>query len=218
MSAAGTATLLLARHGRTAYNQAGLIQGSSPVPLDETGLEQARRLAAHIAALEHPPTRIWSSDLLRAEQTAAAVAEALAKTLRLTVQTDARLREQNFGEYEGRSLKEVLGSDPEFKRAWTGDPALLHPPGGESFAQVTGRLLDWFAEARPRQPGEVILAVSHGLALTALLCALTRTPPREAWTDRLFQHVNASSTELRLDPTSGQVLAYGEVQSGYLNG
>ena len=208
------ATLILARHGRTAYNQAGLIQGSSPVPLDETGLEQARRLAVHIAALERPPTRLWSSDLLRAEQTAGAVADALS----LKVQTDARLREQDFGSYEGRALKELLDIDPEFKRAWTGDPALLYPPGGENFTQVTGRLLDWFAEARPRQPGEVILAVSHGLALTALLCALTRTPPREAWTQGLFQHVNASYTELRLDPASGQLLAHGDVQAGHLDG
>jgi broad specificity phosphatase PhoE len=214
LSAADVATLLLARHGRTAYNQAGLIQGSSPVPLDELGLEQARRLAAHIAALEHPPTRIWSSDLVRAEQTAGAVADAL----KLEVTADARLREQDFGEYEGRALSELLAQDDAFKLAWTTDPALLHPPGGEEFTQVTARLLDWFAEARPRQPGEVVLAVSHGLALTALLCALTRTPPREAWAERLFQHGNATYTELRLDLTSGQVLAYGEVQSAYLNG
>lgn len=209
---AGTSTLLLARHGRTAHNQAGRIQGRSKVPLDETGQAQARQLAAHITGLESRPSRIWASDLLRAEQTAGEVAALLG----LPVTTDPRLREQDFGDYEGRALSELLAENPPFAEAWTQDFSLLHPPGGESFAQTTARMLNWFEEARPRQAGEVVLAVSHGLSLTALLCALTGLTPREAMRRGLFRHPNAASTALTLDAESGRIVEYSPVQSGYL--
>ena len=207
------ATLLLARHGRTAHNQQGLIQGRSVVPLDELGQMQARQLAEHIAALPNPPSNIWSSDLLRAEQTAGAVAA----LLKLEIRPDARLREQDFGDYEGRSLNELLAENADFERAWMQDFSLLHPPGGESFADTAARMLAWFADARPRQAGEVVLAVSHGISLTALLCALTNVTPRDAMAQGLFRHANAAYTALTLDTESGRVLDYSAVQSGHLD-
>ena len=207
------ATLLLARHGRTALNQQGLIQGRSVVPLDKLGWAQARHLAEHIAALPNPPSQLWSSDLLRAEQTAGAVAT----RLKLEVRLDARLREQDFGDYEGHSLNELLTQNANFERAWTQDFSLLHPPGGESFADTAARMLDWYSEARPRRAGEVVLAVSHGLSLTALLCALTDLTPREAVARGLFRHTNAAYSALTLDTESGRALEYGAVQSRHLD-
>ena len=207
------ATLLLARHGRTALNALGLIQGRSVSPLDELGQAQAQQLAEHLAVLPQTPSKIWSSDLLRAEQTAGAVAA----RLKLEVRLDARLREQDFGDYEGRSLSELLTEDADFEQAWTQDFSLLHPPGGERFADTTARMLDWYEGVRPRQAGEVVLAVSHGLAISALLCALTDTAPREANTRGLFHHANAAYTALTLDAESGRVLDYGAVQSGFLD-
>lgn len=208
----GTSTLLLARHGRTAHNQAGRIQGRSKVPLDEVGRGQAKQLAAHMAELKSRPSRIWASDLLRAEQTAGEVAALLG----LPITTDARLREQDFGDYEGRALSELLAESSQFAGAWTQDFSLLHPPGGESFAQTSLRVMSWFEDARPRQAGEVVLAVSHGLALTALLCALTSLTPREAARRELFRHPNAAYTALTLNAESGEVLVYSSVQSGHL--
>ncbi|AZI42925.1 histidine phosphatase family protein [Deinococcus psychrotolerans] len=205
-------TLLLARHGRTAHNSAGKIQGRSQVPLDETGQAQAGQLASHIAALESRPSQIWASDLLRAEQTAGEVAARLG----LPITTDVRLREQEFGEHEGHLLSELLAENPRFAEAWTQDFSLLHPPGGESFAQTTARMLDWFETARPRKAGEVVLAVSHGLALTGLLCALSGLTPREAMRQELFRHANAAYTVLTLDTESGEVLACSAVQSAHL--
>ena len=211
MSAA--ATLLLARHGRTALNARGLIQGRSVVPLDALGQRQARQLAEHLAALPAPPSELWSSGLLRAEQTAGAVAA----RLKLEVRPDARLREQDFGDYEGRALSELLTENADFERAWMQDFSLLHPPGGEHFADTTARMLAWYADARPRQAGEVVLAISHGLAISALLCALTDLTPREARMRGLFRHANAAYTALTLDTQSGRVLECGAVQSGHLD-
>ncbi|AWN21822.1 histidine phosphatase family protein [Deinococcus irradiatisoli] len=209
---AENATLLLARHGRTAYNQAGRIQGRSVVPLDEVGVQEARHLAAHLQGLPQPPTQLWSSDLLRAEQTAGEVAA----RLNLPVRLDARLREQDFGEYEGRALSGLLETDPAFREAWTQDFSLLHPPGGERFADTAARLRHWFEDARPRQKSEVVLAVSHGLALHALLCELTGLNSGEARRRTLFHHANAAYTALTLDPASGRLLEYSAVQSGHL--
>ena len=62
-----------------------------------------------------------------------------------------------------------------------------------------------------------MLGVSHGLALTALLCALTDLPPREAMARGLFRHANAAYTALTLDTQSGRVLECGAVQSGHLD-
>ena len=184
------------------------------VPLDDLGRAQAQRLADELASLEGRPTQLWSSDLLRAEQTAGEVAALVG----LPVRVDARLRELEFGDHEGRLLSELLEQDAAFQRAWTQDLSLLHPPGGESFAQVTRRVLEWFAEARPREAGEVVLAVSHGVTLTALLCALTNLTPPEARAQGRFHHANAAYTALSLDPRSGQVLACSEVQGGHLAG
>jgi len=212
------ATLLLIRHGRTAHNQAGKIQGRSEVPLDEAGQAQAQQLAAYLAeqmrkgALHASPSRIWASDLLRAQQTAGALAAALGTA----VVTDTRLREQSFGDYEGRLLSELLTEDAVFERAWTQDFGALHPPGGESFAETTARALAWFGDARPRRGGEVVIAVSHGLTLSALLCALSGLAPGEAMRRGLFRHGNTAYTTLTLDPETGQLREYSAVQAGHL--
>lgn len=207
------ATLLLIRYGRTAHNQAGKIQGRSEVPLDGEGRAQAQQLAAHLAGqLPQPPSRIWASDLLRARQTADAVAAAIGAA----VVTDARLREQSFGEYEGRLLSELLAENPAFEQAWTQDFGALNPPGGESFAETTARGLAWFEDARPRRGGEVVIAVSHGLTLSALLCALSGLAPREAMRRGLFRHGNAAYTTVSLDPETGRMLGYSAVQNGHL--
>ena len=81
-------TLVLLRHGRTAWNHSGRLQGQRDVGLDDVGHDQARRTAPAIAALA--PTLIWSSDLERTRQTVAPIAEACG----VTTVFDARLRER----------------------------------------------------------------------------------------------------------------------------
>jgi broad specificity phosphatase PhoE len=83
--------LFLVRHGQSTWNAQGRIQGWADPPLDETGHEQARRLALRLAAEEHGVSAIYSSPLLRARQTA----EAVGLALELTVQTDDRLKEND---------------------------------------------------------------------------------------------------------------------------
>ena len=100
-------SLLLLRHGQTAWNLEGRIQGHTDVQLDETGHAQARATAKELAALR--PARIWASDLARAADTAAYVAEACG----LQVTADARLREYALGARESLTHVEYAAAHPE---------------------------------------------------------------------------------------------------------
>jgi broad specificity phosphatase PhoE len=105
--------LLLLRHGRTAWNAVGRAQGHADVPLDSTGLDGARAAAAHLAT-SRDLAALWSSDLLRARQTAACVAEATG----LPVKHDERLREFHVGRREGLTLEEFADQHPDAHAEW----------------------------------------------------------------------------------------------------
>jgi broad specificity phosphatase PhoE len=132
----------LARHGQTAYNHARRFQGHLPVPLDETGREQARALAREATA--HEWGALWCSPLARALETARIVGDAIAMEPR----PDARFAETDCGEWTDRSFDEVQASDPEaFRRFVEADPGFAFP-GGESFAQQSDRVQAGLADVR----------------------------------------------------------------------
>ena len=132
----------LARHGQTAYNHARRFQGHLPVPLDETGREQARALAREAAARDWGA--LWCSPLERALQTARIVGEAIA----LAPRPDERFAETDCGDWTDRSFDQVQAEDPEgFRRFVEADPAFAFP-GGESFAQQGERVQAGLADVR----------------------------------------------------------------------
>ncbi len=113
-------SLMLVRHGRTAYNLAGRIQGDIDIPLDDVGEWQVQQSAKALRELyvdRRPDARrlVVSSDLGRAMQTARAFAD----PLRLEVHPDPRMRERNFGDWEGRSVDELSRDFPEDYGLWT---------------------------------------------------------------------------------------------------
>jgi broad specificity phosphatase PhoE len=132
----------LARHGQTAYNHARRFQGHLPVPLDDTGREQARALARDAAAREWGA--LWSSPLARALETARIVGAAIG----LEPRTDARFAETDTGDWTDRPFDEVQAEDPDGFRGFVeADPAFAFP-GGESFAQQAERVQDGLADVR----------------------------------------------------------------------
>jgi probable phosphoglycerate mutase len=151
-------SLLLLRHGQTAWNLERRIQGQTDSSLDETGHAQSRAVAKEIAALR--PALVWSSDLARARDTAAYVGEACG----LAVVTDARLREYHLGSMQGRTYAEISETHPEVSTSFRrGD---FEAADGESTAAVCARvaaaLRDLLA-ATP--PGRLAVAVAHGAAI-----------------------------------------------------
>lgn len=159
-------TLLLIRHGATAWNREGRYQGHADPPLDRTGRAQARRLARALGGLR--VDAIYSSDLRRAVETAAPLAGALA----LPVQTDARLRELHFGAWDGRRVEEVIAGDPAAWEAWWSDPVALAPPGGENVPALWARLARALAEIGGRHPGGTVAVVTHGGPLRLVMARL----------------------------------------------
>lgn len=153
--------IYLARHGRTPYNDEGRFQGQGDIPLDATGLRQARELAA--TAVPYGFAALWASPLRRAGQTAEAVAAATG----LEIRFDARLMETHTGDWTDRSFAEVQAEDPDGFEAWLiGDPAFAFP-GGESFQQQGDRVTAALAEIE--QGPQPALVVCHGVAIRLAL-------------------------------------------------
>lgn len=150
--------LILWRHGQTDYNSQGRIQGRVDVPLNETGRDQARRAAEDIAALG--PTRIVSSPLIRARDTA----EALASLTGLSVEIDEGLAEKSFGDWEGLKAADIKEQWPEHYATWRagGDLPQFRIEGRRQTAERVGEALK--AIVAGSQKDDIIVAVSHGAA------------------------------------------------------
>jgi broad specificity phosphatase PhoE len=163
--------VLLVRHGETAWNLEGRIQGHTDVPLSPRGIEQTRRLAERLAA--SPPARIVSSDLGRALETARAVARRVGRE----VETDAMLREQHLGAWQGLTGEEARARDPGLyaARFLARDPH-ARPPGGETRAEMQERV--WRALLRHAGPGSSgpLLLVTHGGVVSALVYRVLGLP------------------------------------------
>ena len=106
-----TTHLYLVRHGETDWNKWQKVQGHSDIPLNETGVIQAKRIAKRLAEL--PIEAIVSSDLRRAKQTAAEIQKYHSKVKELTVYPE--LRERNYGEWEGKLIEDIMKEYTEFK-------------------------------------------------------------------------------------------------------
>jgi len=144
---------LLLRHAATAWNQKQRIQGQRDVPLSERGLSMTRAWVRAMRA--HQFQAVLSSDLRRATQTADILADGR-DVVRLI---DARLREQDWGQWVGCITSQVTAHE-EFKQQ-----ALLgwdfRPPGGESRREVLARALAALEDASRRWPGHGVLLVAH---------------------------------------------------------
>ena len=192
-------TLVLLRHGRTAWNHALRVQGQLDVELDDVGREQALGAARVLA--EVAPSVLWSSDLVRARVTADALAEATG----LAPSYDARLREFHLGERQGLTHAEYAELDPAgFAQFRTGryDAA----PGAESVPAVRARMVAVLGELLDALgPGETGVAVSHGAAVRVATGAMLGWPEEQFHTLRgldncgwvvLEQHPDAGTLRL----------------------
>ncbi len=144
--------LVLWRHGQTAWNAERRFQGHSDIALDETGREQARHAARYLAAMR--PDAIFSSDLVRAAETAGYLGELTG----LPVQLDKDLRERGGGAWEGLTDREIRESYPEAYAEWI-------PPDGEPISAVADRVSAAFERVVESADGSLVVLVSHGAAI-----------------------------------------------------
>lgn len=159
-----------ARHGQTQWNAENRVCGRTDLSLTEDGLCQAKALAEKAAQLNLD--LIISSPMLRARQTAEAVAEKIG----IPIITDDRLIEQDYGIYEGVDRKSA--GFLENKRHFA-----FRYPGGESMMDVAHRVYGLIGELKERYPGKNVLLVCHGG-----VCRLIRTYFEDMTNEEFFNY------------------------------
>lgn len=145
--------LIIVRHGRTAFNATGRLQGRTDNPLDDVGVDQARRVARHLAPSIDATSFIVCSPLVRARQTA----ESIAAETGLSVTVDDRWIEIDYGILEGVPQKDVPAS---LWASWRDDPAFA-PEAGESLAAVQHRVSLACEELSRQLDGRTAVIVTH---------------------------------------------------------
>lgn len=155
--------LYLVRHGETDWNLLRRIQGTSDIPLNKNGLEQAEKLAAWFRT--RPVEVIFSSDLIRAKKTAMMVGEALD----LPVKVSPILRERTFGELEGITMEEFREHFPHEPNPWE----IVGKYGIESIEDMKKRMVNKLEEIMEQHANRHVLVVSHGGAINAFIHHIT---------------------------------------------
>jgi broad specificity phosphatase PhoE len=145
--------LFLARHGETDWNLDHRWQGHTGPPLNETGRRQAAELATQLDKVD----AIYSSDTIRARQTA----EIVGAQLGLNVETDPRLREVNFGEWEGLTRHEINRLYGGAFTRWEACEQAA-PTGGESDEAMAERVLQALSEIAGDHPDGRVLVITSG--------------------------------------------------------
>jgi probable phosphomutase (TIGR03848 family) len=188
-------TVILLRHGRTTANAGGVLAGWTPgVRLDDGGRAQAEAVAARLAPV--PLAAVVSSPLERCTETAGAVLT----RRQLELRTDDRLGEARYGDWTGRTIKD-LAKQPLWKVVQQHpSAAVFSGPEGEGLAQTQARAVaavrEWNAALGPEA---VWLACSHGDVIKAILA------------DALGLHLDQFQ-RIVVDPASISVVTYTETR------
>jgi probable phosphoglycerate mutase len=204
---AGATTILLIRHGETAWNAERRLQGHLDIALNAEGERQAAALGEALAG--ERIDLVVSSDLMRARQTAAAIAGRRGQGLT----QDPALRERCYGGFEGLLYSEIAARFPREFAAWQArnvDAQL--PPGtnqGESFRQFFERVMGAILEHARRHPGKTLALVAHGGVLE---CAYRAALGLSLETPRDFKVHNASINRFVLEEGSLRLVSWGEVE------
>jgi broad specificity phosphatase PhoE len=156
-------TILLARHGESDWNRDRRWQGHADRPLTDFGREQARALADRLSTTELDA--VYSSDLERARETAAIVAELHG----LPVRELSDLREVDVGSWSGLTRAEAEELFPDAFRRWTEGGEGWDD--GETYEQLSERVIGAVLEIAARHPDDRVLLVAHGGSIRALHAA-----------------------------------------------
>jgi broad specificity phosphatase PhoE len=166
--------LILVRHGRTDA-KLDLCLGQADLPLSTRGFTDVQQLAATWS--EPAPRFLFCSDLRRAQQSAQVFAAAFA----IEPLIDPRLREVDFGRWNGRHWNDVMQADDSRYRHWLENWVIQEAPDGESFADVLRRTGAWLAALLSSTSHEdSVLAIAHAGSIRAVLCHALGLPPGRA--------------------------------------
>jgi broad specificity phosphatase PhoE len=182
--------LWLVRHGQTDWNLTGRWQGqASDAPgLNDTGHAQVLTIYEQLKGIKF--SAIYSSDLLRARQTA----ELIAELLGLPVILEPRLREINLGVWEGMPSNLIEAKYPKELAARARNSFYERAPNGESPREVADRVLMAINEIANKHPDESVLIVAHGISLAVIICHSEGFPMED-----VYQHIPDNAQPRRVE-------------------
>ncbi len=194
--------LILIRHGQTRWNLEERSQGHGDSPLTEIGLQPADLVGRRLAGMA--VDALSASDLGRAVDTA----KAIGRHTGHAVQTDARLREQNFGVFDGMTVEERARKFPEVHAIWATKDPDYRIPGGESLRDRYDLVVGCLDELAAAHPGQRLVVVTHGGNLNAVLRHCMSMPLNAA---RPFVLKNASLNIFRVTDGAWKLVTWGDV-------
>lgn len=182
------------RHGETAWNAEGKIQGRADIPLNEKGRELARKTSE--ALKDIPFTRVYTSPLIRAKETAMIVKG----DRQIPVIEDERIQEISFGICEGCHCSPELfdAPDPNFRDFFLRPESYIPPKGGESIEEMTERTSAFFNELIHDKTleKETILVSSHGAALRGILATVYQHDKADFWAGGVYKNCAVTIVEV----------------------
>lgn len=196
-----TTRLCLVRHGETAWNAEGRVQGHLDIPLNETGHAQARAVSAVLG--REAFAAIYSSDLARVTQTA----EPTAKALGLAPVLDSRLRERHYGMFETLTYVEVKEKHPEEYARFRDKDLDYDFRTGESLRAFNQRSLASVGEIAAKHAGESVLVFTHGGVLEMVYRFARRTGLQSA---RDFEIPNAAINRVSIAGEAWEIVQWAE--------
>jgi alpha-ribazole phosphatase len=190
--------LILVRHGHTIYNEENRYQGQSDIPLNEKGLEQAKLLRKRFK--NEKIEIIFSSDLKRAFQTA----EEIVKGRNIKIIKDERLREINYGVFEGLNVEEIKSKYNEILENWWNQPFKTRIPKGEKLKDLEKRVSQFLKEIFNKYKHKNVMIVSHSGPLRIIVLKCLNLPLSLI---RSIRFDNASVSIVEIERKIGGVLS-----------
>ena len=190
-------SILLIRHGQTKSNITGFYMGRSNEDLTEVGYTQARHLSSRLASL--PIVSVYTSQLRRTYATASILAE----PHRLEPKVLDDLTEIHLGDWQGLHMDEIARRWSEVWRQWRADPSEITVPNGESFTEVTERVLQVFQRIVEANRDKQSAIVAHEV-IVKVLVAHALGAPNSIY--RGFEVSNASLSMVRINNNRLQLI------------
>lgn len=177
--------ILLIRHGQSKGNEENFFVGQLNSPLSELGKKQAKLLCEYLKTQNI--NAVYSSDLIRAENTVIEFSEYSG----LPIKKDKRLRELCGGDWEGKTIPELLELYPEdYGKHWLSDAENAVIPNGESVEHAKQRAISVLTEIAKQNLGKRIAVACHAGLIRCFQCAVTN----ETWKNVSWVN-NASVSE-----------------------
>ena len=186
-----TPSLILIRHGEVEPQWKSICYGALDVPLSEAGVQESLRVAEQVCR-EFQPKLVIHSGLQRTEFLAAEISRRC--QIECSVIADIRLRERNYGDWQGQTWDEVYASDPEHFHELIEKPETYRPPNGESTYELQQRMASWLEQLAATSPDgnrAPIIAITHSGPIAAACGHLLKLHAMDwsPWTIRYLQAV-----------------------------